>query len=92
MKIFIAALLLVGLSIIGLCFNIIFRKNGRFPETEISSNKEMRKLGIRCAKEDELRLWGSRHGKKHPTCSDLGCGDCSGCGIASEGKNTEEQK
>lgn len=92
MKIFIAALLLVGLSIIGLCFNIIFRKNGRFPETEISSNKEMRKLGIRCAKEDELRLWGSKHGKKHPTCSDLGCGDCAGCGIASEGKNTEEQK
>ena len=43
MKIFIAALLLVGLCIIGLCFNIIFRKDGKFPETEIENNKEMRK-------------------------------------------------
>ena len=63
MKIFLAALLLVGLSIIGLCFNIIFRKNGHFPETEISNNKEMRKLGIRCAKEEELRIWGRKNGK-----------------------------
>ena len=55
MKIFIAALIFIGLSVFGLCFNIIFRKNGKFPETEISRNKEMRKLGIRCAKEDELR-------------------------------------
>ena len=52
MEIFIAALLLVGISVIGLCFNIIFRKNGRFPDTEISSNPAMRKLGIRCAKEE----------------------------------------
>ncbi|MBO8453317.1 MAG: hypothetical protein IAC07_01170, partial [Bacteroidetes bacterium] len=53
MKIFIAALLLVGISVIGLCFNIIFRKNGQFPDTEISHNPAMKKLGIRCAKEDE---------------------------------------
>lgn len=81
MQIFIAALLFVGLSIIGLCFNIIFRKNGKFPETEISRNKEMRKLGIRCAKDEELRIWGTKNGKKYPTCSDIGCGDCDGCNI-----------
>ena len=52
MEIFVAALIFVGLSVIGLCFNIIFRKNGKFPETEISSNAEMRKRGIRCAKEE----------------------------------------
>ena len=77
MEIFIAALLLIGLSLIGLCFNIIFRKNGHFPETEISNNKEMRKLGIRCAKEEEMRLWCSKYGKSRPTCSDLGCSSCS---------------
>ncbi len=81
MKIFIAAVIFIGLCVIGLCFNIIFRKDGKFPETEISSNREMRKLGIRCAKEDELRLWGKKNGKKHPTCADLGCGDCAGCGV-----------
>ena len=88
MEIFIAALLLVGLSIIGLCFNIIFRKNGHFPETEISSNKEMRKLGIRCAKEEELRLWGKKNGKEYPTCSDLGCSSCSAsCTFNPDNKN-----
>lgn len=81
MKIFIAAVIFIGLCVIGLCFNIIFRKDGKFPETEISSNKEMRKLGIRCAKEDELRLWGKKNGKKNPTCSDLGCADCAGCNV-----------
>ena len=84
MEIFIAALLLVGISVIGLCFNIIFRKNGRFPDTEISSNPAMRKLGIRCAKEEELRLWGRKNGKRNPSCGDIGCGDCAGCGIMSK--------
>ncbi len=89
MEIFIAALLLVGISVIGLCFNIIFRKNGKFPDTEISSNPAMKKLGIRCAKEDELRLWGKKNGKQNPSCSDLGCSDCAGCGLAYK---TEENK
>lgn len=83
MKIFIAALILIGLSILGLCFNIIFRKNGRFPETEISRNKEMRKLGIKCAKDDEIKMWG-KNGKKMSGCSDLGCSDCAGCDIVSK--------
>lgn len=90
MEIFIAALLLVGISITGLCFNIIFRKNGRFPDTEISHNPAMKKLGIRCAKEEELRLWGKKNGKKYPSCSDLGCGDCAGCGLTD--KTAEENK
>ena len=81
MEIFLAALIFVGLSVFGLCFNIIFRKNGKFPETEISRNEEMRKLGIKCAKEDELRLWGKKNGKENPSCSDLGCQDCAGCEI-----------
>ena len=52
MKIFIATLILVAFCFIGLGFNIVFRKNGKFPETEISNNKNMKKLGIKCAKED----------------------------------------
>ena len=50
MEIFIAALVLVALCVFGLCFNIIFRKDGKFPETEIENNREMRKRGIKCAK------------------------------------------
>ena len=77
MEIFIAAVILVGLCVIGMCFNIIFRKNGKFPDTEISTNVEMRKRGIVCAKEEEMRLWGRKKGTM--SCSD--CGDCTSGGM-----------
>ncbi|MCF0174820.1 MAG: hypothetical protein HUJ95_05720 [Bacteroidales bacterium] len=80
MEVFLAILALVALSVIGLCFNIIFRKNGKFPDGEISHSKALREKGIVCAKEEELRLWGKKH-KKNATCSDLGCSDCIGCEI-----------
>ena len=42
-------LLLLAFAAFLLCFNIIFRKNGKFPETHIGNNKEMAKKGIYCA-------------------------------------------
>ena len=76
MEIFIAALVLVGLCVFGLCFNIIFRENGKFPETEIENNREMRKRGIKCAKEEEIKIWGKKGPDGKPTCSEGGCGSC----------------
>ena len=46
MKLVLFTIFLVGFCVIGLCFNIIFRKDGKFPETEIEHNKEMRKRGL----------------------------------------------
>ncbi len=80
-KIFLVTLAVVALCVVGLCFNIIFRKDGKFPETEISSNKEMKKLGIRCAKEEEMRLWASKGTGKKPTCGDSSCSECASCGF-----------
>ena len=82
MKVFLAALLLVALCVVGLCFNIIFRKDGKFPETEIENNIEMRKRGIKCAKEDEIKLWG----KKNPDGTPVSCdeGGCASCGSRSD--------
>ncbi|MCF0164701.1 MAG: hypothetical protein HUJ92_05400 [Bacteroidales bacterium] len=62
-----------------MCFNIIFRKDGKFPDGEISHSKELRKRGIICAKEEELRIWGKKNKKGNPTCEDLGCKECAGC-------------
>lgn len=76
MEIFLAALALVALCVFGLCFNIIFRKDGKFPETEIENNKEMRKRGIKCAKEEEMRLWGRKDADGKPECSEDGCASC----------------
>ena len=77
MEIFFAALTLVALCVVGLCFNIIFRKNGKFPETEIENNVEMRKRGIKCAKEEEIKLWGKKDKNGNPVvCDEGGCASC----------------
>lgn len=79
MRVFLAALILVALCVIGLCFNIIFRKDGKFPETEIESNREMKKLGIKCAKAEEMELWRKKN-KETPSCNGEGeCTSCAGC-------------
>lgn len=78
-RIFVAAIILVGFCVVGLGFNIFFRKNGKFPETEISSNKEMKKRGIRCVKEEEMKLWGKNIKGDAPSCDENSCSGCSGC-------------
>lgn len=77
MEIVIASVILVSLCVFGLCFNIIFRKDGKFPETEIENNREMRKRGIKCAKEEEIKLWGKKNPDGTPVCDDGGCSSCS---------------
>ena len=37
MEVFLAALVLVGFGVLGMCFNIIFRKNGQFPQTDVGN-------------------------------------------------------
>lgn len=75
------SLILVGLAIFLLCINILFKKDGEFPETEVGHNREMRKRGIICAKEDEIRMLRKLYRKpNNPNCSDDGCSSCtSGC-------------
>ena len=75
MKVFLAAILFVGLCVLGLGFNIFFRKGGKFPETDISKNKDMKRLGITCPREDELR----EQGKKPSGCTGKYTSACEGC-------------
>lgn len=83
MKVFLAAVLLIGIGVLGMCVTIIFKKGGKFPDGEISTNKELRKKGIICAKEEEMKLWGKKgkNGKKPAaSCTEPtgeGCSDCS---------------
>ena len=77
MKLLLFTIFLVGLCVIGLCFNIIFRKDGKFPETEIENNMEMRKRGIQCAKMEEKKLWGKKNRKNSGECNS----DCGSCGL-----------
>ena len=52
LNILLLSVLLLALAVFLLCFNMIFRKNGKFPETHIGRNKEMIKRGISCAAHD----------------------------------------
>ena len=76
-KLFLLSIPIVAIAIFGLCFNIIFRKDGKFPDGEISHNKELIKRGIICAKAEELRMWGKK--KTKTECSRDACADCFGC-------------
>jgi hypothetical protein len=53
-NILLPAILLLTLAIIGLAISVLFRKNGRFPDTHIHSNRFLQEKDIRCVqKEDE---------------------------------------
>lgn len=53
----IAAAVILGLGVLGMSFNIIFRKKD-FPQFDVGSNEEMRKRGIRCFKDVDADLQG----------------------------------
>jgi hypothetical protein len=49
MQLVVITVVLVGLVMMGLSFNLIFRRRD-FPETHVGHNKEMKKKGITCVK------------------------------------------
>jgi hypothetical protein len=77
-------LIFITIAFIALCvfllsFNIIFRKNGKFPDTEIGNNKEMRKKGLMCAKSEEKILWSKKGIPTAASNLQEGCSSCSCC-------------
>ena len=79
-KLILVTVVLIGLCVFLLCFNIIFRKDGKFPDTEIEHNREMRKRGIQCAKVEEKKLWGKKNGKPGSKEATECTSDCGSCG------------
>lgn len=64
-----------------MCFNIIFRKNGQFPQSDIGSNENMRKMGIRCYKEEDADIHRKKSAKRSASCTGEYSDACSGCGL-----------
>ena len=48
----------MAIGVFLLCINIIFKKNGKFPDGEVGHNKELRKRGIVCMREEDEKIWG----------------------------------
>ena len=78
MKVFLAAVVFVGLAVLLLGVNIFFFHRP-FPDGEISTNPEMKKRGIKCAKEEELELLARRQGKK--VCDGNFSDTCASCSL-----------
>ena len=49
-QVFLLAAILVSFAVIGLAIGIFVK--GKFPQTHVGHNDEMKKLGITCAKND----------------------------------------
>lgn len=84
METLIAALVFIGVSVLLLSINILIKKDGKFPETEIDGNKAMLKKGIKCAKHEEIKMW--RKKDANGTSCDTGVcgpGGCDGCSFSS---------
>ena len=48
MSLFLISLLAMGLVVFLLSIGVIFKKNGRFPNTHVGGNRAMRERGISC--------------------------------------------
>ena len=71
-KLLIISAVLIALSMLGLGISMLIKRGGRFPDTHISHNKEMRKRGITCAQNSDTGC--------NPIDGVNGC--CAGCGMA----------
>ena len=76
MKTLLAAIVFVGLAVLLLGVNIFFFKRP-FPDGEISTNPEMRRRGIKCAKQEELEMLAAQKGKK--LCDGQVSDACASC-------------
>ena len=80
MKTLLAAILILSIAIALMCVGIIVK--GRFPETEVSRNKDMRKLGIKWPNEQEKEMIGTeRQRQKSRSCTGTYSDSCIGCGF-----------
>ena len=60
--------ILIALSLAGLGIRMLLESSGKFPDTHVGHNKEMRRLGIGCAKTVDVGC--------HPTDDFPGCSAC----------------
>ena len=78
LKTLIAAIIFVGVAVLLLGVNIFFFHRP-FPDGEISTNPDMRKRGIKCAKQEELEMLAARKGKK--LCDGQFSEACASCSL-----------
>ena len=69
LKLLILSALILTIAAAGIGIRMLIKKNGKFPETHISRNPEMKKRGISCAQQTDTGC--------HSTEDFPGCASCS---------------
>ncbi|MBR0240808.1 MAG: hypothetical protein IJQ52_06800 [Bacteroidales bacterium] len=80
LKVLLAAAFIIGFGVFIMSFNIIFRGK-EFPKSDVGSNENMRKMGIRCFKDDDAELHRPGGPRKKAGCTREWSEDCSGCAL-----------
>jgi hypothetical protein len=70
LKLFILSSIFLAIAAAGLGIRMLLKSQGRFPETQVSANPEMRRRGITCAQQTDTGC--------HSTEGFPGCAACSG--------------
>jgi len=66
LKLLILSAIFLTIAAVGMGIRMIIKSNGKFPETHISKNPEMRKRGISCAQQNDT---GCHSTDGFPGCS-----------------------
>jgi hypothetical protein len=69
LKLLILSSIFLALAAAGLGIRMLLKSQGRFPETHVSANPEMKKRGISCAQQTDT---GCHSKKGFPGCSACG--------------------
>ena len=69
LKLLILSSIFLALAAAGLGIRMLLKSHGRFPDTHVSSNPEMRKRGLTCAQQTDT---GCHSTDGYPGCSCVG--------------------
>jgi hypothetical protein len=75
LELLLLSVIIVAIALLGLATQIIFKKNGKFPNFRVGHNREMRKKGIYCVKAQEkiiLKEYRKKGEKSNPECVNCG--------------------
>jgi len=74
LNILIITFILLTIATAGMAVSILLRKKGRFPAYRVGHNRDMHKMGLRCAKDEEIRCY--RKELEMRERKDKGCDGC----------------
>ncbi len=69
LNIVLISVVLLTIAMLGMGLSILVKKNGKFPAFQVGHNADMRRLGIKCVKHEEIKCFKKQLKEK----------DCLGC-------------